>query len=233
MRVLVTRPLEDAEETAVKLAALGHEAIIAPLLDIKFCDGPEVALDKVQAVLITSANGVRALARRTTRRDVAALAVGTQSAATARELGFSDVRHANGSAAELVDLVVAYCSPEKGELLHAAGSETRGDLAGRLTAKGFKVNSDVLYDAVAARSFAQLAQDALSQNAVDAALFFSPRSARIYSDLVARSSFESACSKILALAMSPAVADELRSLPFREVRTASRPNEDALLALLA
>ena len=53
-----------------------------------------------------------------------------------------------------------------------------------------------------------------------------------WSDCMADQAF-SGVSKILALAMSPAVADELRSLPFRDVRTASRPNEDALLALLA
>ena len=36
MRVLVTRPDDDAEETAAKLIALGHEPIVAPLLEIKF-----------------------------------------------------------------------------------------------------------------------------------------------------------------------------------------------------
>src|SRR6185436_7372902 len=34
MRVLVTRPLDDSLDTAVRLKLLGHEAVIAPLLEI-------------------------------------------------------------------------------------------------------------------------------------------------------------------------------------------------------
>ena len=38
MRVLVTRPLRDAEATARRLMARGHEAVIAPVLDIVATD---------------------------------------------------------------------------------------------------------------------------------------------------------------------------------------------------
>jgi uroporphyrinogen-III synthase len=232
MRVLVTRPLGDAEETATKLIALGHEAIVAPLLDITFRDGPALVLDGVQAILATSANGVRGLARRTPRRDIALLAVGAHSAATAHDFGFRDVRHANGDAAALVDLVVARCVPEKGELLHVSGSETRGDIGSRLAERGFRVRKEILYDAIAAISLPRPAAEALSGGALDAALFFSPRTARVFSDLVTRSGLAPACAKILGLAISEAAAAELRPLPFRDVRTAARPGEDALLALL-
>ena len=71
MRVLVTRPEDDARETAVRLKALGHEPILAPLISIRFIDGPDIDLAGVQALIATSSNGVRALARRTSRRDIA------------------------------------------------------------------------------------------------------------------------------------------------------------------
>ena len=98
MRVLVTRPIDDAQETAAQLASRGHEAIIAPLLEIRYAEGPDIALDGVQGVLATSSNGVRALARRTSRRNVSIFAVGTHTAAIARELGFQRVRDAGGDA---------------------------------------------------------------------------------------------------------------------------------------
>ncbi len=84
MRVLVTRPKEDAEETAQLLAARGHQALVAPLLETRFFDGAALTLEGVQAVLATSANGVRALARRTARRDVPLFAVGPQTAEAAK-----------------------------------------------------------------------------------------------------------------------------------------------------
>ncbi len=206
---------------------------MAPLLDIAFRNGPEVALDGVQAILATSANGIRAFARRTLRRDVAVLAVGAQSGETARELGFADVRHAGGDAAALVDLTVALRAPQAGDLLHAAGSETRGDIAGRLTAKGFRVRSEILYDARAPQALPQAAQAALSRQAVDAALFYSPRTAQVFVDLVEQAGLQSACASVLAFAISPAAAAPLRALAFREIRTPARPNQDALLALFA
>ena len=51
MRVLVTRPLEDGEQTARELEARGHQALVAPLLTVAFLDGAELTLDDVQAIL--------------------------------------------------------------------------------------------------------------------------------------------------------------------------------------
>ena len=66
MRILVTRPQPDADNTARLLRESGHEVIIAPLLEIVATDIPEsFDLTGIQAVLITSANGVRALAAAT------------------------------------------------------------------------------------------------------------------------------------------------------------------------
>ena len=79
MRLLVTRPREDGEAFAKLLAARGHEAVVAPVMEVQFLAGPPVPLEGVQAVLATSANGVRALVRRTQRRDVPLFAVGPQT----------------------------------------------------------------------------------------------------------------------------------------------------------
>ena len=67
MRILVTRPAEDGAEIARLLAAMGHQALLAPLLTVRIHDGPPLSLAGIQAVLATSANGVRALAARTAR----------------------------------------------------------------------------------------------------------------------------------------------------------------------
>lgn len=232
MRVLVTRPKDDAGETVGRLAARGHEAIVAPLLEIRFRDGVELELEGVQAVLITSANGIRALARRTRRRDAKVFAVGTHSAEAARALGFLDVQDASGNAETLARMVTNELAPDGGVLFHPAGVDTRGDLAGKLSAQGFNVRSETLYDAVAPDRLPRAAKDALSQNALDAALFFSPRTARIFVELVERAGLASACQNLRALCISEATVDELRALRFREIRAAARPNLDDLIALL-
>src|SRR5277367_2328472 len=114
MRVLVTRPKDDAEETAAKLRARGHAVLVAPLIEIRFADGPEISLDGIQAVLATSSNGVQALARRTDRRDVPLFAVGTQTAHAARSAGFSTVKSADGDAHALAAATANWAKPNAG-----------------------------------------------------------------------------------------------------------------------
>ncbi len=111
-----------------------------------FHDGPDVSLDGVQAILATSANGVRALVRRTSRRDVPLFAVGPQTEEEAHNHGFTFVRNANGDSKTLAAATREWTSPEKGALLHVKGAEADGTLATLLKAQGFDVRTLVLYD---------------------------------------------------------------------------------------
>src|SRR5262249_60937032 len=83
-RALVTRPRAEATALAEALDRRGIEAIIEPLLDIHYRDMPPPELTGVQAVLCTSANGVRALARLSGERGTTLFAVGDATAARAR-----------------------------------------------------------------------------------------------------------------------------------------------------
>src|SRR5437879_1421718 len=65
LRVLVTRPFEESESLAAALASRGVAALVEPLIQIRFSAPQALDLAGVQAVLFTSANGVRALARAT------------------------------------------------------------------------------------------------------------------------------------------------------------------------
>ncbi|MGH6878166.1 MAG: uroporphyrinogen-III synthase, partial [Rhizomicrobium sp.] len=161
MRILLTRPLEDSLRTAQELAELGHTAVVAPLFETRSLDGPELTLDGVQAILATSSNGVRALARRCARRDVPVFAVGTRTAAAAYESGFAAIGDAGGDAKALEAMVSAQLQPEAGALLHAAGANSTGELAAALAHKGFEVHRCVLYEAVEVRELPSAAGEAL------------------------------------------------------------------------
>src|SRR5207253_3987029 len=98
-----------------------------------------VSLDGVQAILATSANGIRALVRRTPRRDVPVFAVGRQSAEDARAAGFTQVRNAEGGSSALAAAAAQWSKPANGALLHVSGADVAGDLPGVLEAQGFTV----------------------------------------------------------------------------------------------
>jgi uroporphyrinogen-III synthase len=221
MRVLVTRPVEDAGEIAAALKARGHEAVIAPLMSIAFDDEVPLHLDGVQAIIATSANGVRALARRTSLRDLPVFAVGPQTAAEAHKVGFADVKSADGDSDALVAAIPTWAAKTGGALLHATGQDGAGRVAADLRAQGFDVRSAVLYAMSPVAALPSAAQEA-----VDAVMLFSPRSAAIYAGLSGPS------KGVIALCISQNTADALAGLSFREIRIAKRPNQNAMLDLL-
>src|SRR6185437_11537700 len=234
MNVLVTRAEGDAEKLAARLAERGHHSLIENLMTI--CFRPEAArsigpfLDGVQAVLFTSANGVRAFAEVTPRRDFRAFAVGDATAGSARATGFADVTSAGGAVDDLAKLVIGRLKPKAGALFHAAASVTAGDLQGLLEAAGFSVRRAALYDAVESERLSDATRAAIAAHQIDAALFFSPRNAATFVRLSA--GLEEGCTHMIAVALSSAVAEKLAPLPWRRVAVAAAPNESALLAAL-
>jgi uroporphyrinogen-III synthase len=232
MRVLVTRPLEDAKGTAERLLKLGHTPIVSPLLEIRFRDGAPLSLAGVQAVIATSANGVRALIRRTGRRDLPVFAVGAQTAAAAREAGFRDVKNSDGDSAALADAIPAWAKPDGGILFHAAGNETAGKLFERLRAHGFQMRRDVLYDVLPAESLSRGAVEAMGAGRLDAVLLYSPRSAENFSRCVRAAGLTEMCRNLMAVCISEAAANKCSDLPLREIRVGDRPSEDAMFEAL-
>ncbi|MEX2618538.1 MAG: uroporphyrinogen-III synthase [Alphaproteobacteria bacterium] len=232
IRALVTRPLEDSAALVGALEGRGIEVFICPMLSIVLNRGPEPDLAGVQAVLFTSANGVRAFAKVAPRRDLPVFAVGDRTSAAAREAGFSTVESAGGDVDSLVRLVRDRCTPDSGALLHPAGSDVAGDLAGRLGAAGFAVRRAVLYHAQAATAFSPEVALALSQHLIDLALLYSPRSAATFVSLARRAGLEKACERLEILCLSKAVAEAADPIMWRRVMIAPRPVQDALLDTL-
>src|ERR1044071_9292646 len=132
LRALITRPRAEAAGLADALASRGIEAIVEPMLDIHYRDAPAPDLAGVQAILCTSANGARALARLSAERERPVFAVGDSPAGRARAEGFVRVESAGGNVADLARVVRERLRPGDGPLLHVAGTEIAGDLAGEM-----------------------------------------------------------------------------------------------------
>ena len=235
MRLLVTRPDEDASATIAALEALGHEAVAAPLLTIEPLADAAIPDEAWQAILITSANGVRAIAGHPDFkkfRSVPVLTVGAASAEAAREAGFVSVVSAEGNVELLVELAASKLDPSSGPLLHVAGSVTAGNLKGGLEAQGFRVVRVVLYQAQAAKHLPEAARDALTAGTIDGVLFYSPRTAASFAALVRAAELEATLKPLTAYCLSAPVAEALAGLPFCDIRVSAEPRQSALLSLI-
>lgn len=231
MRALITRPEDDSISLRHELERRGVAVMVEPMLTVVPVAGARLDLDGVQGLMFTSSNGVRAFAALSDRRDLAAWAVGDATAGSCRAAGFATVFSAGGDVEDLTRLVTRRCRPEAGRLLHVAGSVSAGDLAGGLRKAGFAVDRVPLYEARPATGLGDRLKQALIEGALDAVLFFSPRTAATFVTLVQAAGLGARCRRIDALCLSQAVAGKLGALAWHGIRVATKPTQEALLAL--
>lgn len=237
MRLVVTRPREDAGPLAARLEVLGHEVVIEPMLVIETDANATLEPGPWRAILVTSANGMRALAGRPETAallSVPVLTVGTASADAAREMGFGSVTSADGDLDALAGLVRATIAPGDGRLLYVTGRTVSGDLAGMLGAEGYAVVRQALYDAIAVDRLSGWLTDAIRSGTVDGVLLFSRRTAMIWAAAAARAGLGRRMAAVGHFCLSPAVAEAITGAfdPPPPVAIAERPDTEALLRLL-
>jgi uroporphyrinogen-III synthase len=228
MRVLVTRPQSDAERTAKRLAAAGHDPLVAPLMSI-VSTGRAPPQGGWDAVIVTSAHAVAALAG-LGGRSGPVFAVGDRTAAAVREAGFDDVRVGEGDAASLVALV-SRSLPRNSVLLHVAGRHRKPEPGASLRDAGYAIS---VWEAYEAQPIRRLPADVLSDltaGRIDAALHYSRRSAALFVDLVGEAGLSPKLRPVTHVCLSADIAAPLASLD-ATVLVAAEPNETALLAAL-
>jgi uroporphyrinogen-III synthase len=233
MKVLITRSKVDAAPLVDLLAERNILSVVDPMIKVEFIPGSPLCLTGIQALLMTSANGVRAYCVRNSERETPLFAVGDATAREAISNGFNNISTARGDVSHLAKLVQTQLSKNCGALLHAAGTKTTGDLAGDLLKAGFEYRRDVLYNAVAAQFLRPDTILALINKEVQGVLLYSPRTAKIFSQCVVTDPGENTLSGVTAYCLSAAVADKARDLKWRSVVVAPRPTQSELIHVVA
>jgi len=234
VRLLLTRPEPDAQRTAAALRAQGHDVITAPLLRIAPVTDAQIGAGPWTAILITSANAASAVAAHARAAELRALpvfAVGRRSAEAMGAAGFAEVTPADGNVNDLARLVAARLQPAA-RLLYLAGQDHAGDLAGDLRAYGFAVETTMIYRAIAATGLPPAAAEALA-GGIDGVLHFSRRSAEAYVEAARTADMVANALKPIHFCLSAQVAEPLAQAGADDIRVAERPNEAALIALIA
>jgi uroporphyrinogen-III synthase len=209
---------------------LGYRPVIAALLDVHPLSAALPPAERFHAILATSGNAVRALPN--SHRHLPLFAVGEATAARARAAGFTRVDNADGNACALAVLVAERCTRRDAPLLIATGRGQGRDLAADLRTRGFRVVRRVVYAAVPVAVLPRAACIALTSGRLVAALFFSAETARQCIRLIQAAGLDETVKAVEALAIGGRAAVALRALPWRRIRVAERPNQNAMLALL-
>jgi uroporphyrinogen-III synthase len=243
MRILITRPEEDAAEFAKALAEAGHEPVICPLLDIVFPPAPPLSFDGVAGLIATSRNGLRGLAhnlalhpidheRGAALRQTPIFCVGDATARLAREMGFLLIYSGAGGARDLLPLIEATAAPGGGELLHLGGEKLAFDLPGALAGRGYRTRLEALYHTEEATSLPQAVVEALARGAIGGVVLMSPRTAQVFVELLKYHGLVGSPSPLACYCLSQAVAQAFGSSPDFVACVAQKPNVRDMLALV-
>ena len=180
----------------------------------------------MQALLVSSAHALEAL--RDGPRSLPLFAVGSATAQAARRLGYRHVHTAEGDLNALEALVIERLDPQAGSVVYLSGHVVSRGL--RLGHHGFEVRREVVYEARQVAHLPRHALAALTRGQVDAAVFFSPRSARCFARLLRAAGLD--MRGIVAVCLSSAVARPLGSLAPGALHSAPEPTQESLLELL-
>jgi uroporphyrinogen-III synthase len=225
MRVLVTRPPEQAAPTAQKLAALGHRPVLAPVLEIGATGArpPEQGFD---LLLATSAHAFLGFQPSGALRELPLACVGAKTAEAGRRLGFQ-VRDVGADSEALAALLLADGGAKSA--LYLAGRERKGLLERLLRQNNWRVDIIETYEARPVPSWPENIRAALAQSEIEAVLHYSPRSAALALALMGRDCAQHLRHFCLSTETAALCRDWARE---ERIFASSQPDEESLLSLL-
>lgn len=238
MAILVTRPQPDNAATVAALRGKGYETLAAPMLRFEPLALPDEPGVHYGAVIVTSANALRAIHDQpaiSALRGLPVFAVGDKTAAAAVETGFAQVISADGDAGALRDLFTSKAAKKLNladPLLYLAGADLARDLAGELGARGFTVVTHTAYRMVPAPALPDDVIAAFGAGRIAAVLHYSRRSARAFCDAVRTAGVEISALALPHCCLSEAVATVLRDNGATQALAARSPDENALFEML-
>jgi len=232
MHILLTRPEPDAAACRAQLEALGHRVTAEPLLTVETLPLPETAFDGAAGVVVTSRNGLRALAASPEiekARPLPLLAVGPGTGDLAKQLGFADVTASTGTGEALFPTVVERAGGAAGPYVFVRGEDVAFDLAKACEQQGVVLRSIIAYRAQPASCLSPETAELIASGELDAVILMSPRTGRIFVRLASEAGLVKECANLVFCSLSRNVAATLEPLGASRVEIAETPNSSAML----
>lgn len=219
--ILMTRPKGSNRSFVDRISPDLREhldVICSPLIKISGLDGP-VRLGSEEAVIFTSANGVRFAPEGNGRR---AYCVGDNTTEAARKAGWN-AQCGGNDAGELINFLLALRPTSR--LHHLSGIHQRGDISARLVEEGLTARRTAIYDQIP-QQLSDEARSVVDAHTPCVVPLFSPRTAKHFASQVTPS------PHVSIVALSDAVAAECTSSGLSVVATATKPSALAMVKSL-
>ena len=222
LALLMTRPAADAARFVRQMPDDLQQqltVIQSPLMRITPLSAA-IDIRNYAGVIFSSGNGVDAVG--SAPKDLPAFCVGRRTTQRALAVGWQ-ATFCGATAADLIETLKQQMPP--GPLLHLHGCHTRGDIAATLTDAGLPCTGQAIYQQDLLPLKDTVRQQISAQNFVIVPLF-SPRLARHFASL----GLDQANLSLIAL--SDAVAAELKDLYCNDLRVSKTPDAEGMIAMV-
>jgi uroporphyrinogen-III synthase len=224
--ILITRPEENAAQTAYALNQKGYLTFCEPFLDVVFHDVSLPDLDQVDALVFSSANAVQAFILKSDRRDIMAYCVGDNTLHAVRHAGFENYKSAKGKVSDLIELLQQ--EPIKGQILYCRAR----DITQELKIEGKALSEVILYHTEKSKEISQNCLDLLTQGAISTVLFYSLKTAETFIALIEKNGVKEALKQCQALCLGDSMLECITKLQWKHVKVATTPDREGMFQLL-
>lgn len=221
----ITRTEPDNARTAELLREMGCDVLTVPALRTYAVQSHWPA-EMPEALVFTSANGVRYHQPRPELLDLPVFTVGDRTGQAALSAGYRDVRSADGDVHDLEYLVCGAMPPGR-TIFQFSVRTPAGDLVGNLNRAGLRAKKVMVYETRPV-PMAELVEALPSLENIGGILVHSPRAGRIVRQVIDRT-FSGFTGPIYCI--SRAAASSFSGLTGARITVADQPNEDAMLQL--
>lgn len=222
MHLLLTRPIELSNISAVQLQRRGHQVSIAPTTEPQSLEHDVI---EAQHYIISSQNAVLFGLSKVKDKSVTIFAVGERAAEAAIRDGYMLTQHAE-TAPELIKIIEAKLKPTDGTIVHLAGAHIAYNISAALTEAGYNAITETIYEAVEQSSPPESFDD-FKDGKIDGVIFYSARAGIIFEDWCDAVGCAELLSKTQAIVISKRVADAL-SNRWADILISKKPSENSL-----
>jgi uroporphyrinogen-III synthase len=233
--VLLTRPLTASMVLRTELALRGVPTALMPLLHYRPLKADYPPIERLDAVVFTSAAGVEFSPLDHLAADwqyLPCFCVGEATAAMAARVGWRRILQGLSDGAALAEYVVAELGANA-TILHPHGLDHHSEPTRTLRAAGMQVLAWPVYEAVAAEALSLADCLLLGTGQCRGVTFFSPRSAKIFGLLLRQAGLEDSVKTMTAYTLGPAIATEAALSSWNKIITPPLPAMASFLEVLS
>lgn len=226
-QAIITRPIYDARIFATQCHDAGIMAIISPMINITPIKPCEDNIGTCDAIIFTSANGVRQYEtyKRTNDMQIPIFVVGERTRDEAYCHGYHNIITAHGDVDSLANIINNYYQNQKARIIHPAGEDVAGDLQAQLNNAHISYQRFICYKATATHHINHYLRTYLKQHTGLHVCFFSKRTAMIFFRLHQQVQCDIDMNEHHFICLSQAIADYCADFSHKSIKIANKTEE--------